>query len=676
LVVLADLVSSAIINAKNELDLKYNTPYGQGIKDLISNTRIPAHMDDFFASFYVEPAHTDGPTGTVYNPYKKNVEAIFRVTETALLDIKQRLLQPPQLTYPVSIKQDTYTRQAKPTTSYGQSHSIVVGKAVDGEYRGFIEFDLTNISNLIVKKGMNCLKLTLTLKKITGSGIVDFYEVNSNWYENYLMWITSINYNQEPVFSYNFTRPENEIDIRTYVLDLLCRGKTKLNLMLRSDNFLIFNSKESGSGAFLTLVYTDPAWTGAYDFVDKYCQAIIRAVAKKDIAAIYRLSGKCIKEAEVIIKYPGTINGRMNITRLAVFGKADIVYSKYLNSSVLIRHYTDLNSEVDFKGYTGYGSVNIPYTKHILSSVYVKPEEDSTDTSSNAEIIRKTLHSFIDVVKSIYTVSSLVIRKNGMSDLLSESGLTGWAAVGQANITLPKDMYSIINIRTSEKSELISSLFIQGRKNLKSAYVTRRSNKKDIFGYFIRPENIDLFGESRFIVGSDAFSSMVIRKGDSKDTIGLFINPYKENLTGSLKFIIGKDVFSSIVIRKQDQYDILSSIIKRLTSNIDVYSDFTIPEKKHLISSIEINQIKDLLVDFNVRQYDIQEFISQLYIHGWLHNNIISGFDIAVKSVYLGAATTIKNNFRIWRPNIEGQLDFQDRKLPRIWRREDFLPIV
>jgi hypothetical protein len=366
----------------------------------------------------------------------------------------------------------------------------------------------------------------------------------------------------------------------------------------------------------------------------------------------------------------------MNITRSAVFGKADIVYSKYLNSSVLIRHYTDLNSEVDFKGYTGYGKANIPYTKHILSSVYINPEEYYTDIFSSAETVRETLHSFINVVKSVYTASSLIIRKHGMSDLLSESGLTGWAAVGQANITLPKDMYSIINIRTSEKSELISSLFIHGRKNLKSAYVTRRSDKKDIFGYFIRPENIDLFGESKFIVGSDAFSSAVIRKGDSKDTIGLFIKPYKEDLTGALRFIIGKDIFSNIVIRKQKQYDILSSIIKRLTNNTDVNSDFSIPERKHLISSIEINQIKDLLVDFNVRQSDIQEFISQLYIHGWLHNNIISGFDIAVKVSYLESAATIRNNFRIWRPNIEGQLNFQDRKLPRIWRREDFLPIT
>ena len=296
-------VCSAIIKETNTLDVQYNVLYGVASHDNIAE----AHILDrpfLISSVYIERAHTDGLLGSAYNPhkvhligkaynpFKSQLQSSARVLDNNSLDINFKLLQPPVEPLVAGATQDTFIRQSKPTTNYGDSQILAVGRAGDGEYRSFIDIDLTDIINLI-NSGMNITSMDLIINKLPSSdGILYIHECYSTWYENYLIWLTPVNYSENPIFIYEARGNQVIIDIAEYVYSLIKQGKTKLSLVLKSDDFILLNSKESGLPPRIEVRYTDPSWVGETGECFFGGNATVRAVSTKDFYSSYRLREK------------------------------------------------------------------------------------------------------------------------------------------------------------------------------------------------------------------------------------------------------------------------------------------------------------------------------------------------------------------------------------------------
>jgi hypothetical protein len=784
--------SQARVTENNLMEVKYNVPYGTD-ENIIYNQVIIPYRKDFFNQAFVEPIHRDY-VGRAYNPHL-NLEhkGIARINENLELDVGLRMIAPPINELTVSVLKDTYTRQAKPTINYGTSQTLIAGMAADGEYKTYIEFDLKQIIDL---QDMNFTSLKLVIDKLDSTdGRVDIYECYTKWHENYLIWLSTIEHSPEPILSSTFYGTSVEFEILPLIKQMIEQGKTTLNLVIKSPHTIILKAKESGVPPKLVLQYTDPNWNGFIDAVEMTNQAIIRALAKKDIYSSYKLVEHLFLNASATLRNGRDNFGRAEINRGLITGYAEPAVSKYVNAQAVFRvtKGADLPSFYNHNALNGDSNAYVPYRADVFGRAVIPPEASVDDFNGKLDIIRTYVFSLAELIRSAAVGSSAVIRITNEKDLLASADILNEFITNKATLNLRSISYGSVIVRKRELEHLISKMQIdtpylysdyelrkhsisygsarlnglvskditayanvntpnmrswyQLRKNhnfaslaiikvqgfndlINSAFVAEKSElnaqarlravgcDEKTGEIIVRRSDIDdKTGYGNLLIGKDLVSEATLRRSDIKEVMsesivrrsdvddihGYFNIPYRRDLLaqaivrrsdyrdidaegivrrsdyrdlyGISKLSIGNDVLSESTIRQSAWKDLNSEGIVRRSDSYDAVASADLFRVSQINSQAQLYRVVQLNGTAIIRQLDVSHSYWEAFVAGGFHrSHKVSSAEFAVKASYLTGYATIRSGARIWRPNEEGELVYEDRKLPRIWRRELFIP--
>jgi len=690
----------------NILDIRYEVPFGLALHDKVSEAYIHEHSN-FISSMYVEPAHTDGLFGKAYNPFKSQLQSSVRVLDYNLLDINFKLIQPPVETLVAGATQDTFIRQSKPTINYGDSQTLAVGRAGDGEYRSFIDIDLTDIINLI-NSGMNITSMDLIINKLPSSdGILYIHECYSTWYENYLIWLATVNYSENPIFIYEAKGNQVIIDIAEYVDSLIKQGKTKLSLILKSDDFILLNSKESGLPPRIEVRYTDPSWAGETGECFFGGNATVRTVSTKDFYSSYRLREKSYLFGNAIKRDTNLVEGKAWKNKPYITSSATPVISDYRPGYVFIKDRKDLAGGAYKNPYLGESRAYIPGRKELFSSVSIPPDEGIFERADTAFILKKVWLSDAEVVRSSYFNGFAVVRQDGLLDISSvaytqqqptgkayfriHNNFTSNAVLrgrhlkdvpSDAEVNVPwvvssyrlrksSDNVGFVRIRAFEKKDMPSSVYVTNDYIL-SSYRLRKSSDNVGFVRIRVFEKKDM-PSSVYVTNDYILSRYSLRV--SKDIYASAFIKQFENYSIESCVVIPppSDVISNVVVRRSSDIDFVSGGVKRRSDTTDILSHVEYSQHKSLISNADLFMVSEITATAILRQFDVDDKNSQAFVVGGFYRyHIPSYFFVRQPNAYFSGRAVIHTWARPWRPDVEGGLTF-DRKLPRKWRREDFI---
>jgi hypothetical protein len=128
-------------------------------------------------------------------------------------------------------------------------------------------------------------------------------------------------------------------------------------------------------------------------------------------------------------------------------------------------------------------------------------------------------------------------------------------------------------------------------------------------------------------------------------------------------------------IRVTDNYNLESQVICRLTDYTGVVGSAEFAKHRNIEACVQVLQNSSLVSAVIIKQFDVDHSNWQAYVNGgYYRSHKVSSAIIRVKCAYLFSKAMIRTSARWWRPNIEGELVFADRKLPRQWVRENFIP--
>ena len=658
----------------NALDIRYRVPYGDGSREQCSSGIIPAR-NELASSAWVEPVHNDFIAGA-YNPHLAYFNGLGRIAENLEMDIRYKLIQPPVLGLSTEAVHDTYVRQSKPTINYGASQSLVAGTAADGRYKTFIRIDLAGIIDVI---GMNFISLKLVLDKIDSTdGLLEFYECRSSWHEHHLLWLRNMDYGPEPVLTVEASGSQVEVDVLEYVTDLLERGETTLNLVVESKDFVIMKAKESGTAPKLELRYTDPSWAGFIKELDMTNRAIIRAVGHKDFYSSYRLLEKFFQRAGALIKDPTLLQSSVWVNQPDFISSASVVVSSYCAAAAVVRAdgHADLICDYDHNAMHETAGAEIPYRQDVYGSADVPPEYAVKDGDFRADVIRKYVFSLVEMVRSVYTNGSAVVRVTDHKALVSSAEIIYSYIYGQGNIREG----SFLNAGAIKRSRPVS------KDRADAAYM----DKPYLYGSYHIGKSSGLAGSAfmkQFVhrhkvcaavvpPPSEVTAGAVVRRQDHEDRAAALImrRSGEHPLISNAEVPHRYDIVNSLHIRRQDNSDRETEAVIRQKGLIDAPSRAEMYVYRDLFSAADILQIKDLTGSAVARQFDVAHSRVEAFVSGGFHRSpVVSYADIGVKDAYLAGRAEINTKARIWLPNRQGELDFEDRKLPRLWIRENFI---
>lgn len=547
-----DMVSTANIVYSNNLQSSVITRVSD--KSQINSTVSVNHFIDLYNRVYV--------------PFSKQLDSSAKITEQNALDVIFSLSQAPVYTLTNAVIQDAYIRQARPTLNYGKSQSFIVGNAVDGKYRTFIQFDITpyiNLSQAFILTGEVILNLS---GSYDSNQIIDAYRVYTNWNENNITWASSQNYSisSVPLFSFNCKTSQVRINILDYLNYMKSNNITVLNIELKARNesavnLFNFASKESSIISYrprIEIKYQDLIWNGVTEKIELNSSASITAKRHKDMFSY------------------GIVKGLEDAT---------------LNSSALIGIWedTDLNSNIivstpDNIENNGYADI---WNKILLdSSAVVTSEGNPIELDGDADIWNKILlDSQASVLPNINLNSSVdIIRgvdNNSSADIYLKKDLSGEAIVR---------LTDFINLNSNSVITVYEELdgYVQIWKNLNlSGYANIRvSDSIQTDGYaFVRDSN-------------DIQSSATVRVTKTLD-----LNPSSVisrlggniNNDGTANILFRLDNESSATVRVTKTIDLdPSSVVTRLKNSEELSGQTNIRENINLNSIANIYPTKNL----------------------------------------------------------------------------------
>jgi len=702
-----DWVSSAIIRNTKSLDLE-SVVQSHYFKDLVS---------------------------TAFRPYSSDIESNTSVTDLTVLDMVFNLIQSPILTLKCSTVQDAYLRQARSTVNYGSYQSLIVGSLVEGDYAFLIQLNIDSFLQLQNDIVINSSLVFTTSGTVDSLVIIDVYEQTSIWSEGVVTWASYTPDLSKLIGSFNCTGSSVRVDLTSYLNTLRSNGNSNVNLYfkVRSDpniQIIYFDSKDTIdeiNRPHIEIQYQDSNWVGYLGLTDLASYSNIRTKNARDIysATTVRNKGMFDLDSNYIIrrKLDTDIDSSLRVKQIGhneLDSTSSVIPGVPLISTTVIRRSLDNDNP---------GIANI-YKSNDLDSVAVTTTSFSfliglanIRTNGNFD-----LSSMSYIWKSLGLSSNSIIRNAdkidissyGINKQKSNSQLDSNTRINQVSdivsnallgIIKTLDLTSISQLRRQSYNylDISSSLNIVYNSSLNSSSTIRNSKNTDMssiimIGYLYWlsssatisrpavPLDYDLDSSSKIQVHSKLELNSLSNIFNSNDLYSSVIQRINSNsdLTSSARLRVTSALELSSISTILQKLDLSSTVIQRLTNKSDILSNSLIRQIKDLISTASMFNKMDLSstsvtrhtqtieISSNsiVRQSDIDEINSSVFLKSIQKVDITATAIIRSRSLdYLLGISTIQTTARQWIPNKYGDpiFDYGDRKLPRLWKRENFI---
>jgi hypothetical protein len=681
----------------NILDVSYKYPTGIGDTSLSSSIYV-LNEKSIYSQAFVEPVHNNLES-RAYRPYYNYLSSRAKVNESLLMDLSMSVLMPPIKKIALSCTKDTFTRQSKPKLNYGGFQTMVSGVAADGLYVSYVEFDISSLYSYT--ELMNILDISLNFVKTDDSeSIINLYECYTDFQEYYVSWYSSLVISQTPFFTGTFSNRDVQIGIKKYILSMIEAGRTKFRFAIKSPDFVVFNTRESGSPPSIEMLYTDPNWAeGSVGTKDIVGQASIRVKSLDNIYSHAKVSYRSNKPSYALVR--NGMSCRAQAVRTSIYCRCNPILAKEISSQVIVRKegWVDVHSRADHNELYKPSSVIIPNSKNVYSQVLIIATTDMAEVYGSTYVNRPEIVSEVDVYKCKEVISSVIVRQISEKDLTSYGLTTNERKISFAEVFHPSNKPSQAFVWKEDDKDLYSEAFIKGRKDI-SGIVTPRY-RKDIASQAIVSEMLSIgkpsqaFVSKGVLIGRGAAakhtnkpsyasvwktniisSEVTVVKPGYKDIAGGMIVRHTEyqDIASSAFILARKDIESSVTTRLSTYNDKPSGAIVRVTDKSNVPSWVDVYNKCDLNSFVVVLQNKNLYSEGIARQFDVNDIgCRNIVYHGW-HNNLLESQAYVRKIILdLPSKADVVTGARIWRPNHEGELIFEDRRLPRIWRRSEFI---
>lgn len=381
--------------------------------------------------------------------------------------------------------------------------------------------------------------------------------------------------------------------------------------------------------------------TTFYEWLDAH--ATIRRNEPFDLNSIVDVWHKLLLESKATVRHS-------DLTDLPSKATTRLTTVYDLDSTVFVRQHNDLDSKAkielsEYKDLSSKGTSRLTNDSDLDSVAFVK---QYLELNSKADVRHggyKDLLSFGNVrVPTTFDLDGSVIV-NQHIDLTSTA---------KARLTDTTDISSTSKVRLSADTDLNSLGTINPNFYLSSTAKIQRTNTKDIDMYATINNVADL---------------------DSNATIVALVKSDISDLDSSATIYHDVDLTSQVLILQHK--DLLSNAF--IMHNADIPSHATLVYSKDLSSLAKVRLTKTADIDSTVtiRQYDIFELNSFAYSMGAEMIQLNSFATVCRHGVdYLDCSATVHTTARRWVPNIHGAdvFNYEDRKLPRVWKRENFIP--
>jgi hypothetical protein len=647
--------------------------------DLISTAQI-AHFTEWLS--------------TAYRPYNVDLDSYVSITEMNILDLIYNLIQAPISTLNCIVIQDAYIRESRPTLNYGDSPFLLLGNPVEGSYQFVVQIDTkpyNNLQNSLVLDANLVFHLSSTFNTNIS---IDVYEVSESWNESTITWSNFNPTLSAPLTSFVCNSSTVKINILDYLNQTKLLGKDNINLYFKVNSpnidLFYFDSKEATEESIrpkIEIRYQDPSWTGFTDNGDLDSISTIRTSNARDIHSTVTIRKTLTHDLN-----SNSVSRRSNVT--------DILSNTVIRQSGNI----DLSSVVSINPNISIDSNAIIRQNDYLDLISTSNLYISSDLDSIANV--NTMFEWLDgnaIIRRVDNTnlpSSVIIRNNldldssaltrlqklidlessAKSRLSSYTNIEGNAVIRQlydllstviARRNTNVDLNAIARVRNSGELDLSSSIVI-GNNVTELSSVARIPNKG----------STELNSVGYTYIGTSIDSSVVVRSA-SIDSSNDLSSSARIRLTESNDIVSGADVYqnlnlsSSLRVRLTKLTELMSTA--NIKSVSDLESGAIILQICDLISSVNVRNtdILDMLSSGIVRQFDIEEIQSIVHILGLEVVDLVSLVNIQrYDTNYLSGVAEIKTTARRWIPNIHANdiFDYQDRKLPRVWNRENFIP--
>jgi hypothetical protein len=344
----------------------------------------------------------------------------------------------------------------------------------------------------------------------------------------------------------------------------------------------------------------------------------------------------------------------------------NILKNKDIDSNAYTRHFgvSELESNVMVSGFS---STNLDALINVLKSADV----DSTAITRISQLLelessaiiksleRLDLNSFVNIIKSLDLDSNSIVRR--VSEIHIDSNAL---------------------IRRTEKIEIDSSSSVLPNTYILSEVQVRRSSSSDIDGITTvkKGSETDLDSNSQLIPNNWISSEVNVTRFNSNwiDSSALIRHTKFSDIESTLEnttYIT--NINGETIIRITKKLDI-DSLVKIL-HNMDIQGNAVInkPNDLESIARIRRTTFSELEATALLRQFDITEILSEIQIMLPSYIELEGLIHVIQRSKNeIECSVNINSDSRQWIPNIHGNdvFTFNSRKLPRYWKRENFIP--
>ena len=599
--------------------------------------------------------------------YPTDLRSLVSINENLTLDVALEILQAPKHTLVIEALQDAYTRQYRPYSNFGYLLSLAVGNVAEGSFYSYIDFDLTDIIDL---EGQAIWSIDLSITRSgTSDGVIYVYENYSNWSEGFIMWVTPMEISEEPLFSFNSNA--QIIDITELVLQKIREGKRKLQIVLKSNDFVTFNSKESGYGPKLVVTHSELDWRGHLGYGSLGANATIMTGSRKLFHNTVTIPKKQDRWSHAVLREKGLKESEATIVSPLLHGSANILaHWNMMGASAMIMQTSDLVASFDKNASESHNTA-ILLTKNLFNSFAHISSGQVNDWREHTAYIRATgnsLKSEAIIPFNEFMASEAIILERSL--IVGQSHIANPNFLSVADLRQRSNFYSEANISVPFYEGINSEALIKYYGDELSTAIIRSSQNIDFIneGLIRNLADSGIPAESYIKYYTDTINEAIIRQNNNQDLIGNVIVSIRDFIlkqseaylhkadwtAGEAYLIAAYDVLSRAGIRipKEEFHKALAEIYRVSDTNAEAV----------------IHRITQLMGEAIIRESDVRLFYATAFLNGWWPDDITAYADILGRGKSVTSLAVIRTNANVWiPPQVDG-------KLPRLWKWEDYFP--